>query len=293
MKKFLLSIALVLAFFVSNEVSAQEVTPEILSVSVAANEGVQGAFISWQLEGEDANATAFRVSQIVDGEAIALEDKDLASGFHYNPESLVTDGPQIYTISLVDADGGIITSSPEHATAFVSIDSDECEDPILISWTPYVGLEISEQKVYVGKMLNDPLAEVFSVDATEDSFSYTPTDLEPGQELFISVASLEGPTQSVSNEVMTVVCGTSGIEDLRAHLAVGPNPATENIAITLTTVTDELLTLSAYSTTGQQVYSAPFSQQANIEVAQWANGLYVYKLTNDEGSVLSGKFLKN
>lgn len=279
---------------ISLSINAQD-APRILSVSVAGD----GAFISWLQEGEAGdNATAHRVLQNIDGEMTSIhETADLATGFFF-AEGTSSDGPLTFAVATINSDGEQLAISNAHSTVHVSISSEECADPIVIDWTPYIGFDqLIEHTVFKGEGALSEVVGVFDGDVF--STEYALQDGDEGMLIFSVQSSPDGATKVASNLTAVDSCvepggGEVGINDLLiASLSVGPNPVQDFVTVSYDLGFVEALNLNVFTLDGRKIDAVSFVGQATLSANDWANGVYIYNITDNSGNIIStGKLLK-
>ena len=281
---------------ISFSIYAQD-APRIISVSVAGD----GAFVSWIQEGEAGDsASSYAVLQMIDGEMEAIhQTADLNSGFYF-VEGTSNDGPLTFQIATLDGDGEQIAVSDAHSTVHVSITSDECADPIVIEWTPYVGFEgLMEHTVFKGEGALSDVVGVFDGDVFTTEYFLEESD--EGVLIFSVQSSPDGITKVASNLAPVDSCvepgaggGDVGIDDLLvASLTVGPNPVQDLLTVSYDSTFAEELVLSVFTLDGKKVGATSFVGQTTLSANNWANGVYVYNITDNAGNIIStGKLLK-
>jgi len=183
---------------------------------------------------------------------------------------------------------------------FVSISSEECADPIVIDWTPYVGFEqLMEHTVFKGEGVASEVVGVFEGDVF--TTEYFLQEADEGDLIFSVQSSPDGATKVASNLTAVDSCqepgegGTDvGIDDLLiASLQVGPNPVVDLVTVSYDNGLSEELTLSVYTLEGRMVDAVSFVGQASLTANTWANGVYIYNITDANGELITGgKLLK-
>ncbi|MEI6695176.1 MAG: T9SS type A sorting domain-containing protein [Bacteroidota bacterium] len=89
------------------------------------------------------------------------------------------------------------------------------------------------------------------------------------------------------------VCGSVGINETitQSEILVYPNPARDYINFDMGMYKD--FQLSVYNSVGQAILQKEFTSGNNtIYIRNFKQGIYYYRLINDKGKVISGKFVK-
>ncbi|MES2479853.1 MAG: T9SS type A sorting domain-containing protein [Bacteroidota bacterium] len=88
------------------------------------------------------------------------------------------------------------------------------------------------------------------------------------------------------------VFGPSEIEEqlLRSQLRISPNPAADKISITNTSV-QKMTEIVIFDFSGKKLFQAQSAEEINI--SQYASGVFFAKITMDNGIVVPMKFVKN
>jgi Zn-dependent metalloprotease len=101
-------------------------------------------------------------------------------------------------------------------------------------------------------------------------------------------------TNSVTSaDTVNKVLSTKSISELQENTKVYPNPAFSSLTIQLTDATIKAVTI--YNTLGQPIKVVNVktaNKQANLNVVSLAKGLYILKITTNNGNVLTKRFVK-
>lgn len=100
-----------------------------------------------------------------------------------------------------------------------------------------------------------------------------------------------GNTFGCTYDFDVTVFGTSEIEEqmLRSQLSFSPNPATDKVSIHNSS-NQKMTNIVVYDFTGKMVFEAVSAQEINI--SQYASGVYFAKLTMESGIVVPIRFIK-
>jgi hypothetical protein len=109
-------------------------------------------------------------------------------------------------------------------------------------------------------------------------------------------------TYELENEVgcdSIVYCeltvGATAIDEnaVGEHVAIYPNPATDVLNISVPACAAGLGRIVIYTSASVEVVSTDFvSELESFDVSNWSNGVYMVWVTDAEGNVWTGKFVK-
>lgn len=88
------------------------------------------------------------------------------------------------------------------------------------------------------------------------------------------------------------VFGPSEIEEqlLRSQMSISPNPATDKVSIINNSI-HKMTNIKIFDFSGKKLFDAESAEEINI--SQYASGVFFAKLTMDNGAVVPMKFVKN
>lgn len=294
MKK-LYPLLLTFCLFASSALVAQD-SPTLLSVSVAG----EGVYVNWAFLGEDENAIGYQVLQMQDEDFVAVHSiEDISAGYFLHEDAGAADAALTYAVALLYADEEIGPLSDAHTTVFVSTSSEDCDDPILIEWTPYIGLgDLSEGEhtIFKGAAGSAQNSEVAIVAGDVFAYEYALEEDDEGVLSFSIQTSPDGFNKMASNIIEIDSCqeGMVGIEDEYGTIAVGPNPTSDYLSIAFDAfASSDKLNVSVYNMNGQIQFFQPFNGQASIELKNWSNGMYLVNVSTEAGDLVhSSKVIK-
>lgn len=107
-------------------------------------------------------------------------------------------GPLTFTIAAFDTCGNVSSNGPNHTTAFLSVDENLCDREMILSWTPYEGMNISAYDVFVS-IDGGSLQQIGTVPGNENSFVHG--GLSNTSEYCYVLAARSANRVSISNRV--------------------------------------------------------------------------------------------
>jgi hypothetical protein len=84
--------------------------------------------------------------------------------------------------------------------------------------------------------------------------------------------------------------GIENKENVTSSLRVFPNPATDVITITLNKIVGDIDGIEIYNSLGQMVLTS--KQLINVDISTLKTGIYIIKVRNKSGFILTTKFQK-
>lgn len=98
------------------------------------------------------------------------------------------------------------------------------------------------------------------------------------------------PTDSSMMWIDDIALFTNGIDDVQENVAsIYPNPAGDFLKVSAKEASD--MTWKAYNLNGQLMIAKPFNKELNVDLSNFAAGMYTYRIQNKEGIVVQrGKF---
>ena len=92
---------------------------------------------------------------------------------------------------------------------------------------------------------------------------------------------------------LTVGVTAIGEDVVNEHVSIYPNPATDVLNISVPACATGLGSIAIYTSTGVEVVSTDIvSEFESFDVSNWSNGVYMVWITDAEGNVWNGKFVK-
>lgn len=101
-----------------------------------------------------------------------------------------------------------------------------------------------------------------------------------------------GNTFGCTYDFDVTVFGPSEIEEqlLRSQMSISPNPATDKVSIINNSI-HKMTNIKIFDFSGKKLFDAESAQEINI--SQYASGVFFAKLTMDNGAIVPMKFVKN
>ncbi|MBR4620151.1 MAG: T9SS type A sorting domain-containing protein [Salinivirgaceae bacterium] len=108
--------------------------------------------------------------------------------------------------------------------------------------------------------------------------------------------TFKGKTANGCDSIVTckLTVGTTAIGDAQAErITIYPNPATDVLNISVPVCATGYGHIAIYTSEGIEVFSTDFVPELEtIDVANWSNDIYIVQISDAEGNVWTGKFVK-
>jgi hypothetical protein len=211
-------------------------------------------------------------------------------------------GPYTYALTTYDSCGES-TLSKAHTTIFLQATTDSSGKNELLSWSPYVGITVSNYSIYRGPTFGS-MALLTTVSPT--TYNYTDSNAPSGSIYLVSAVDSSGPCvpsiriksknkgggetiESMSNFVHKKK--TLGVDEVLASinkLSIYPNPGNGQFTVSYSLAASSSVRITVIDEIGHLVYDAKENKGAGtykeeINLESLAEGIYSLRLVTVAG----------
>ncbi len=167
----------------------------------------------------------------------------------------------------------------------VSVETYSTWDSVAEDWVADEKDEYTYNNTSFSEVIFPSYLQFWGVNQESNTFNYAVAEI-------VTSTNLDGEWSPTDRSLFYYSEGTatSAKEISEAQVLVYPNPATDNV--TLTWNNYRMLSLEVYHLTGAKVIEKQVSSGMSVPVSTLKNGIYLFKLKNENETVYSGKLIK-